>query len=141
MKGIINIMEFIVVGSVLMLALSHFFPRYNVGSGWDRKILEIRVKDTLTTIDRLDKVYDFSMDIDEFNDFMENLYLPGSIEGAMIWWREVEGLPGAPVQSIPYFVKGYKESMMDVIVDVDGDLGLPLTFYNYTFTLGIGYPF
>ncbi|MDI6826133.1 MAG: hypothetical protein QMD36_02980 [Candidatus Aenigmarchaeota archaeon] len=133
MKGIMSIIEVMITGMILFVAFLHFFPQYVVRSKWDKALLVIKVRDTLNTIDRLNKTYDFAMDNDEFNDFMNRIFLPEKTGGVVVWWKVVEGDITVPYQ-IPYFTEGYKESMVDVY---NTTTGLKI----YSFTIGIGYPY
>jgi len=126
MKGIMSVIEVMVTGLILIMAFLHFFPQYSVRTQWDKTLLATEVMDTLNTIDRLGKTYDFATCSTAFNDFTSNLFTPET-SGAMIWWKETDNLEGyAEDMSIPYFTQGYKESMVDVEVmsdeyTVDGD--------------------
>jgi hypothetical protein len=135
MKGIMSIIEVMITGLILFVAFLHFFPQYVIKSKWDKALLIIKVRDTLNTIDRLNKTYDFAMSNDEFNSFMNRTFLPEMSGGVVVWWKVVEGNIPAPAYQVPYFTEGYKESIADVYnTTTDG-------FHNYTFTLGLGYPY
>ena len=121
-------------GVILVLAFYHFFPQYLIRPKWDRVLLSVKVRDTLNTIDGLNKTYDFAKNSDEFNQFMENVLDP-KYHGAMVWWKQTKDLSGyTEDMDIPYFTEGYKETIVDVINTTSGiDI--------YTFTLGLGYPY
>jgi len=113
MKGVISVIEVMITGIILIIAFLHFFPQYSVKTEWDRVLLATEVMDTMNTIDRLDKTYVFATCSTAFNDFMGNLFTPET-SGAMIWWKETEGLSGYKEDMrVPYFEQGYKESMVD----------------------------
>jgi hypothetical protein len=135
MKGIMSIIEVMITGMILFVAFLHFFPQYVIKSKWDKALLVIKVRDTLNTIDSMNKTYDFATSNIEFNNFMNRTFLPEKTGGVVVWWKVVEGnIPPQPYQ-IPYFTEGYKESIVDVYnTTSDG-------FHTYTFTLGLGYPY
>jgi len=61
MKGIVHIIEVLMTGIVLVLAFMFFFPQYSIKSKWDTVLLAVKVRDTLNTVDRLNKTYDFGL--------------------------------------------------------------------------------
>jgi len=139
MKGIASVLELLLTGIILILAFLHFFPQYSIRTNWDSALLELSVKDTLNTIDRLNKTYDFSIMAcqgSEFETFMNKTFSPVYSDEAYVWWKEVENLDdqGGISCRVPYFTKGKKETIVDVVVIDD-------TFYVYSFTLGLGYPY
>ena len=138
LKGIVTILEVMLTAIILILAFLHFFPQYSVKTEWDSVLLGVKVKDILNTIDRMNKTHDFATSTSEFDEFIESIFQPdsGLIETPMIWWKEVKGpaVLGFSVEDEPYFTEGHKESMIDVF-------NISNTYYNYTFTLGLGYPY
>jgi hypothetical protein len=141
MKGLINIIEVMITGIILLLAFLHFFPRYLVKSEWNNVLLTIKVKDSIQTIDNLNKTFIFAKDSSEFDDFMGDVFLP-EYTGAVIWWKEINQVDGDNFMSeqgitntqIPYFTEGYKETIVDVVNTTSG-------YHVYSFTLGLGYPY
>ena len=139
MKGIMSIIEVLITGMILFVAFLHFFPQYAIRTRWDSVLLQIKLKDTVNTIDRLNKTYEFATDSDAFNEFMESAFKPEATGGVVVWWKEVgpeqfrieQGIVNEP---IPYFTSGYKQSIVDVVNTTSG-------YKTYTFTLGLGYPF
>jgi len=137
MKGLINILELLLTGIILIIAFFHFFPQYSIRTNWSSVLLDLSTKDVLSTIDRLDKVYNYSIDNDEFEMFMNKIFSPEYSGEPYIWWKEVHNLPGGEsTANIPYFVEAKKETIVDVYVDPSDD-----KFYVYTFSLGLGYPY
>jgi len=140
MKGVINILEVVTVGIILLMALIFFFPRYSIKSKWNTVLLSIKVKDTLNTIDRMNKTLEFAKNETKFKDFMENIFTPAT-SGAMIWWRNVQSsfsnflleqeITNRPP---PYFTEAEKETIIDVINTTSG-------YRVYSFTIGLGYPY
>ena len=142
MKGIIDMIEVLITGIVLLLAFVHFFPKYLIQSEWDSVLLTVKVRDTIQTIDNLNKTFEFAKDSSKFEDFMNSIFLP-EISGAMIWWKQIEqsendpnfmsaeGITNGP---IPYFTEGHKEAIVDVVNTTSG-------YHVYSFTLGLGYPY
>ena len=111
MKGIMSIIEVMITGVILLVAFLHFFPQYSIKSKWDMILLDVKVIDTINTIDRLGKTYELASSSDGFENFMERLFTPE----AMIYWKEVNGLEGYTEDtSVPYFTQGQKESIVDV---------------------------
>ncbi|MEM5793232.1 MAG: hypothetical protein QXY45_02635 [Candidatus Aenigmatarchaeota archaeon] len=136
MKGVVNIFELLITAIILILAFLHFFPQYSIHVNWDSALLDSYVKDTLITIDRLGQTYTFAADDSEFENFMSRLFDPSKTGQALIWWKEVRSYPLGISSSTrkPYFSSSAKESLVDVVYVGD-------TFYVYSFTLGIGYPY
>ncbi len=138
MKGIVSILELLITGVILLLAFTHFFPQYSIKTKWSSELLDISVKDTLTTTDRLNKTYDYataSCQGSDFETFMNNIFSAEYSSEPYIWWKEVSNIDGNEVScDTPYFTEAKKETMVDVVV-VDE------TFYVYSFTLGLGYPY
>jgi len=136
LKGIVTILEVMLTGVILILAFLHFFPQYSVKTEWDSVLLSVKVRDTLNTIDRLNKTYEFATNNVSFDNFMNNIFYPEMTEGVLIWWKEVDGPEEINLTDyrVPYFTEGHKESMVDVV-------NISNTYYNYTFTLGLGYPY
>ena len=131
-----------ITGMILFVAFLHFFPQYVIKSKWDKALLVIKVRDTLNTIDRLNKTYDFAMSNDEFNSFMNRTFLPEKTGGVVVWWKVVEDSNiGAPTYQIPYFTEAYKESVVDVVNTTVGGVPCSNCYKVYSFTLGLGYPY
>ena len=111
MKGIMSIIEVMITGVILLVAFLHFFPQYSIRSKWDMVLLDVKVMDTINTIDRLDKTHDFATSSNDFENFMERLFSPE----AVIYWKEVRELEGyTEDMSVPYFTQGQKESIVEV---------------------------
>jgi hypothetical protein len=134
-KGFVNILELVVVGIILTVAFAHFFPQYKITTDWDSRLLELEVRDTLVTIDRLNKTYDFAdANLGEFDTFMSNIFEKGQGGDVFVWWRKVDGLPNATSDPTPYYTRGTEKSIVDVVNTTSG-------FRNYTFTIGLGNPY
>jgi hypothetical protein len=134
MKGVMSIIEVMITGIILLIAFLHFFPQYTIKSKWNPALLNVKVRDTIKTIDRLNKTYQFATDLNKFDNFMNSVFLPEETGEVTVWWRNVYGI-SAPQDTTPYFTEGYKESMIDVYnTTTDG-------YHVYSFTLGLGYPF
>jgi len=133
MKGIMSIIEVMITGIILFVALVHFFPQYSIRSDWSKAFLMQKVRDTLNTIDRLNKTYEFAKSGNkaEFEKFMNSTFKPE----ALIWWREVRDLDGqADILEIPPISEGYREFIIDVVNTSSG-------FDVYAFGIGLGYPY
>jgi hypothetical protein len=133
MKGIMSIIEVMITGVILFVTFLHFFPQYVIRTRWDSVFLQVKVRDTLNTIDRLNKTYELATDSDEFQGFMNSTFLPERTGGVVVWWKDVSGDVEIS-EPVPYFTKGYKESIVDVVNTTTG-------YKVYSFTLGLGYPF
>jgi len=75
-KGIVNILELLLAGVILMLAFIHFFPQYSIKNQWSYALLEVYARDTLKTIDNLDNTYDYALADgvgNEFDNFMNRI--------------------------------------------------------------------
>ena len=138
MKGLINILELLLTGVILVLAFFHFFPQYSIRTNWSSVLLDLSTKDILNTIDRLNKTYDYSIATgvgNEFEVFMSEVSSPEYSGESYVWWKEIHNLPnGINTTNTPYFTEAKKETIVDVVV-IDEE------FYVYTFSLGIGYPY
>jgi len=113
MKGLMSIIEVLITGMILFMAFLHFFPQYVIRTKWDGILLHVKVMDTLNTMDRLGKTYEFATDSSQFENFMNSTFHPEKTGGVVVWWRSVDGLD-VTNEPIPYFTRGYKESMVDV---------------------------
>jgi hypothetical protein len=140
MKGIMSIIEVMITGIILFVAFLHFFPQYAINSKWDKALLVIKVRDTLNTIDRLNKTYDLATSNDAFTAFMNRTFLPEKTGGVVVWWKVVEGISPSTYQT-PYFTEGYKESIVDVVNTTDWGCSGDNCYKVYSFTLGLGYPY
>jgi len=139
MKGLMSIIEVLITGMILFIAFLHFFPQYVIRTRWDGILLHVKVMDTLNTIDRLNKTYEFATDSDAFDEFMNSAFKPEATGGIIIWWKQVEpeqfrSEQGIVNEPLPYFTRGYKESIVDVVNTTSG-------YRVYSLTLGLGYPF
>lgn len=133
MKGIMSILEVLITGMILFVAFLHFFPQYAIRTKWDGALLHAKVMDTLNTIDRLNKTYEFATDSNQFENFMNSTFHPERTGGILVWWKSVNGLDIVD-EPLPYFTKGYKESIVDVVNTSSG-------YKTYSLTIGLGYPF
>ncbi len=136
MKGIMSIIEVMITGMILFVAFLHFFPQYSIKNRWDKALLVVKVRDTLNTIDRMNKTYEFSETGGNvnFNNFMNRTFQPEKTGSVVVWWKVVEGNIPTDSYNIPYFTEGYKESIVDVYNTTTG-------VKVYSFTLGMGYPY
>jgi hypothetical protein len=139
MKGIVSILELMITGVILILSFLHFFPQYSIKNNWGSTILQVEVADTLTTIDRLNKTYDYAIangPNNQFDNFMNNIFSSKYSKQTLIWWKEIRDSTyvGFRNSTMPYFTQSKKETIVDVLVDGDN-------FYVYSFTLGLGYPY
>ncbi|OGI14956.1 hypothetical protein A3K63_02935 [Candidatus Micrarchaeota archaeon RBG_16_49_10] len=138
-KGFINILEIFLVAVILIIAFAHFFPQYKVTTDWDDKLMELQLEDTLTTIENLGKVYNFSTGAEDFDLFMENIFIEGGEGGVYVWWNRTEGLPNGHTEPTPFYTWGTEKTVIDVInYTVDKPEG---EMVNYTFTIGLGNPY
>jgi len=139
MKGLMSIIEVLITGMILFVAFLHFFPQYMIRTKWDGVLLHVKVMDTLNTIDRLNKTYNFTTKPNNFDGFMDSAFKPEATGGVLVWWKQIEpeqfrieqGIVNEP---IPYFTSGYKEAIVDVVNTTSG-------YRVYSFTLGLGYPY
>lgn len=134
MKGIVSILEVGLTGIILVLLFLHFFPQYSVKTNWNDVLLQITVEDALTIIDRNNKTYDFSKNTTQFEQFMTNVFSAERTSSPVVWWKDVENLPGSTDTKISYFTKAKKATIIDVVDDSG-------TFRVYSFTLIMGYVF
>ena len=135
-----SIIEVLITGMILFVAFLHFFPQYVIRTKWDTVLLHVKVTDTLSTIDRLNKTYELATDPVEFEEFMSSVFLPEQTGEVVVWWRDVSGDIDID-EPVPYFTKGYKESIVDVINTTVGGCPDNNCYKVYSFTLGLGYPY
>ncbi|MBD3155939.1 MAG: hypothetical protein GF368_04780 [Candidatus Aenigmarchaeota archaeon] len=141
MKGVVSILELLITGIILILAFVHFFPQYTVRTNWSPALLDTIVTDSLSTIDNLDRTYDYAIDNCQgsgFETFMENTFSPDHSNEVYVWWKEVEDFNDGMNEvncPAPYFTEAKKETMIDVFEDSDDN------FYVYSLSLGMGYPY
>jgi len=136
-KGIVNILELLLAGVILMLAFIHFFPQYSIKNQWSYALLEVYARDTLKTIDNLDNTYDYALADgvgNEFDNFMNRIYSIQHTDKVFVWWKDIENLPLGMDSQKPYFTEAKEETIVDVVDDGG-------TFRVYSFTLGLGYPY
>lgn len=134
MKGIISILEVLLTALILILAFLHFFPQYIVKTNWKSALLETTVRDTLNTIDRTNNSYGLAINTTDFSQFMNSIHSPKYTGTAIVFWKVIQNLPEGSNSTIPYFSKGYRETMIDVANTTSG-------FRVYSFTLGMGFVF
>jgi len=140
MKGIVSVLELLLTGIILVLAFLHFFPQYSIRTNWSSALLDLSVIDTLNTIDRLEKTYDYAIaecQDSEFEVFMNNTFSPEYSNEVYIWWKDISDIDGSEIScDAPYFTEAKKETIVDVFENPTTD-----DFYVYSFCLGIGYPY
>ncbi|MBS3052424.1 MAG: hypothetical protein J4428_03570 [Candidatus Aenigmarchaeota archaeon] len=134
MKGIISILEVLLTALILILSFLHFFPQYVVKTNWKSALLETAVIDALNTVDRMNMTYEFAKSNTQFNQFINSVYSPKYTGTALVSWKNIEDLSEGSNTTIPYFSKGYKETMVDVVNTTTG-------YKVYSFTLGMGFVF
>ncbi len=134
MKGIISILEVLLTALILILSFLHFFPQYVVKTNWKSALLETAVIDALNTVDRMNMTYEFAKNNTQFNQFINSVYSPKYTGTALVSWKNIEDLSEGSNTTIPYFSKGYKETMVDVVNTTAG-------YKVYSFTLGMGFVF
>ncbi|MFN6992551.1 MAG: hypothetical protein ACK4MM_07530 [Fervidobacterium sp.] len=134
MKGIVSILEVGLTGIILVLLFLHFFPQYSVKTNWNDVLLQKTVEDALYIIDRTNKTYDFAKNTTQFDQFMTRVFSVERTSSPIVWWKDIENLPGATDTKISYFTKAKKATIVDVVNDGG-------TFRVYSFTLIMGYVF
>ncbi len=134
MKGIISILEVLLTALILILAFLHFFPQYVVKTNWKSALLETSVIDTVNTIDRMNRTYEYATNSTAFNQFLSGVYSPQYTGTALVYWKVVNDLSEGLNSTVPFFTKGYKETMVDVANTTTG-------YKVYSFTLGLGFVF
>jgi hypothetical protein len=139
MKGLMSIIEVLLTGMILFVAFLHFFPQYVIRTKWDSIALQVKVRDTLNTIDVMNKTYELATNKDKFEVFMNSTFKPEQTGGVVVWWKDINGL-GATNEPVPYFTKGYKEDIVDVVNTTEGCIDNNC-YKVYSFTLGLGYPY
>jgi hypothetical protein len=130
-KGIITILEVIITSGILLAAFNFFFPRYRFETNWRRALLITVQRDSLVTMDRLNKTYEFINNPTELENFL-NKTLPAPY----LWWVTISFSNGTKKDLIPpaSITFGQEVSYLDVDY-FDSD------FEAYEITLIAGYPF
>lgn len=88
-KGFLNILELIIVVTILIAAYSFLFPRFAYVTEWDGALIRIQGRDTILTIDRMGKLYDYSFNTTGLDDFLNRLFPATS----MLMWSKTTGAP------------------------------------------------
>jgi len=89
-KGVINLVEMITVVVILFIAFSVFFPGFVYKSRWNDAYVVLLSRDTIITIDRLGKLYNFSFSASSLQKYLD-LTLPTN-KTNLIGWSEVDGV-------------------------------------------------
>ena len=136
-KGFVNFLEIVFVAIIVVMAFLHFFPQYQIKTDWEKKLLEIELRDTMVTIDRLEKTHEFATDKDKFQNFMNNIFgsdISDSYGTVYLWWDRVEGIDNGESLPVPYYTRGAEKTIIDTFPEGSKSI-------NYTFTVGLGTPY
>ncbi|RLI81837.1 hypothetical protein DRP07_06520, partial [Archaeoglobales archaeon] len=86
-KGFVSMMELIIVALILFAAFNIFFPGFSYRSRWSDALLLLKGRDIVLTIDRLEKLYNYSFDRSSLNEFLAKAFP----ETSLIVWPEIKG--------------------------------------------------
>jgi len=89
MKGQINIVELIFVLVALLIALGIFFPRFTYENRWKEAYLMINSRDLILTMDRMNKLYDYSFDKNSLSSFIDSIIPTNKTN--LVAWSEIDG--------------------------------------------------
>lgn len=130
-KGIITILEVIITTVVLLAAFNFFFPRYKFETSWKRALLITIQRDSLITMDRLNKTHEYIDNVTKLENFL-NKTLPAPY----IWWAKISFSNGTKRDLIAPTSITFGQEVSYLGVDYfDND------FETYEITLVAGYPF
>jgi hypothetical protein len=87
MKGQISIIEAITTILILIFSLTIFFPPFSYETGWDVADTLLKVRDVITTADRIGILYNISFDRSLLNNFLSKTVL----ENNTVFWYETKG--------------------------------------------------
>ncbi|MHA1744031.1 MAG: hypothetical protein ACTSV6_07255 [Candidatus Heimdallarchaeota archaeon] len=88
-KGFVNILELIFVLVALFIAFNVLFPGFAYRNKWDRAQLLLLNRDTIITMDRIGKLYEYSFDRSKLSDFLLNALHTDKTN--LIGWSETDG--------------------------------------------------
>jgi len=88
-KGFINLVEVITVLIIIFVAFSIFFPGFVYKNRWNEAYITLTGRDTILTIDRLERLYNYSFSGNDLQRFLDTA-LPVSTTN-LIAWSEVDG--------------------------------------------------
>jgi hypothetical protein len=88
-KGIINLIEAIVVIGILFVAFAILFPGISFKSGWNDAMLILTSRDLILTMDRLNILYKNSFDSSSLQDFVDTS-IPIN-RSSLLSWSMIEG--------------------------------------------------
>jgi len=89
MKGIMNTIELIFVLIALFIAFGVLLPGFSYRGKWSTAYLLLMSRDMITTVDRINKLYDYSFSTSLLNSFIENITPANKTN--ILWWSETEG--------------------------------------------------
>lgn len=89
MKGQITIVELIFVLVALLIAFGIFFPRLTYENRWKEAYLMINSRDLILTMDRMNKLYEYSFDKNSLSIFIDSI-IPTNRTN-LVAWSEIEG--------------------------------------------------
>lgn len=85
-KGVVSIIELILVVIILFTAFNIFFPGFSYKTGWSEALLLQRSRDIVLTVDRIGRLYEYSFDSSAFETFLDEV-----ISASLITWSDTEG--------------------------------------------------
>jgi hypothetical protein len=89
MRGEISIIEAISTIIILIITLTIFFPSFSYETGWDTADALLKLRDSITTADRLGILYNASFDRNLLSSFLSKTIL----ENNTVFWYETKGTP------------------------------------------------
>jgi len=131
MKGITTILEATLAGTIIVMLFLYFFPQYQAKNDWGDVLLQTTTQDILNVIDLTNHTYNFSVNNDNFDNFMKAMFADNA---AFVWWKDIDNLPSGKDTKVLYFSTAKKATIIDVVYEGN-------SFKVYSFTLYLGYVF
>jgi hypothetical protein len=78
-KGIVAVLEMIMVIIALFVAFNILFPEFVYKTKWNEALLLLKGRDILLTIDRMGELYTYSLDPNASREFLDTVIPSGMI--------------------------------------------------------------
>ncbi len=72
-KGIMNLIESIIVAGLIIASFAYFFPRYKLANEWGKTLLDILLYDSMFTLERTGKLEEYVDNSTEMKSYLERV--------------------------------------------------------------------
>ena len=86
-KGVINVIELVIVMTILIVSFNIFFPNKSYDNRWEDAYGILLSRDAVLVLERTDKLHEYAFDSVEMENFIENIF-PNT---NLILWYDVTG--------------------------------------------------